>query len=136
MRKNRSVLLISQSIQQSNIIQNAIKLKNIEARTILQMKTDEDQIQDQIDCKYIIIATNVAGRGTDLKVSQELINEGGLHVIITFVPENLRVEMQARGRAARNGAPGSSEIIMNLTEYSKESNIPTIDRKDYERFNI
>jgi len=43
-----------------------------------------------------------------LKASKKLIKHGGLHVIMTFMPENLRVEMQARGRAGRNGAPGSS----------------------------
>ena len=61
-----------------------------------------------MDVSDIIVATNVAGRGTDIKPTEELIKNGGLHVVVTFMPPNLRVEMQARGRAARNGAPGSS----------------------------
>lgn len=43
-----------------------------------------------------------------MKAKDELIKKGGLHVIITFMPQNYRIEMQARGRAGRNGAPGSS----------------------------
>lgn len=54
------------------------------------------------------MATNVAGRGMDLKATKELIKYGGFHVIVSFMPSNSRVEMQARGRAGRNGASGSS----------------------------
>jgi preprotein translocase subunit SecA len=52
------------------------------------MKTGEENNSDRIVSGSIIIATNVAGRGTDLKASDFLVRKGGLHVIITFVPEN------------------------------------------------
>jgi preprotein translocase subunit SecA len=54
------------------------------------------------------LSTNIAGRGTDIKIDEQLRKNGGLHVIIGFMPSNSRVEMQARGRAGRNGAAGSS----------------------------
>lgn len=55
-----------------------------------------------------------------MKAKDELIKKGGLHVIITFMPQNYRIEMQARGRAGRNGAPGSSEVIANYEKYCEE----------------
>ena len=54
------------------------------------------------------MATNLAGRGADLKISEALNEAGGLHVIIGFMPINSRVEMQGRGRAGRIGNNGSS----------------------------
>lgn len=55
------------------------------------MITGEESHSDVVDCKDIVVATNVAGRGTDLKATQHLIEKNGLHVIITFMPANLRV---------------------------------------------
>lgn len=61
----------------------------------------------------IVIATNLAGRGTNIKLSKEVVANGGLHVIISFLPSNLRVEEQAAGRAARAGDPGTCQLIIN-----------------------
>jgi preprotein translocase subunit SecA len=67
----------------------------------------------------------LAGRGTDIK-ADSIEKYGGLHVIITFFPKNLRVEDQAKGRTARNGSSGSCQIILNKMqlsfEYSQENN--------------
>ena len=63
----------------------------------------------------IILSTNLSGRGTDIKLDSEAKNNGGLHVIITFMPYNERVEKQAQGRAARCGDNGSS-ITMILAK--------------------
>ena len=60
----------------------------------------------------IIVATNIAGRGTDISTSQEVENHGGLHVCVTFLPPSLRVELQNVGRTARQGKKGSAQLIV------------------------
>ena len=52
---------------------------------------------------HIIVTTNLAGRGTDIKIDDELRENGGLHVCLTYFPKNMRVEEQAIGRAGRKG---------------------------------
>tara|TARA_B100000949_G_scaffold222139_1_gene223460 strand:- start:481 stop:9957 length:9477 start_codon:yes stop_codon:yes gene_type:complete len=60
----------------------------------------------------ILIATNTAGRGTDIVLTQKSIDNGGLAVIYTFYPANYRVEMQGFGRAGRQGQPGSYTMML------------------------
>jgi preprotein translocase subunit SecA len=64
----------------------------------------------------VTIATNVAGRGTNIIVSPPGLEAGGLHAIIGFLPSNLRVEVQALGRSGRQGQPGSCEILFAREE--------------------
>ena len=63
----------------------------------------------------VIIATNLAGRGTNIKVSDEVNDSGGLLCLVTFLPRNRRVELQAFGRTARSGRPGSVRCILDYS---------------------
>ena len=58
----------------------------------------------------------MAGRGTDLKISSEVKKNGGLHVIMGTFPGSVRVQDQGFGRAARQGEPGSAQIIVSTQQ--------------------
>lgn len=64
----------------------------------------------------VTIATNMAGRGTDIQVDRAVIEAGGLHVIATERHESRRVDMQLLGRTARQGLPGSAQMILSLDD--------------------
>ena len=64
----------------------------------------------------ITIATNMAGRGTDIKLSPGIVELGGLHVILTELHEAGRIDRQLAGRCARQGDPGSYEAILSLDD--------------------
>ena len=80
-------------------------------------KENEDYILDKSGEKgNILIATNAAGRGTDIILSEESKKLGGLLVIFGFFPENSRIENQGIGRAGRQGNPGMNKIIFSKDE--------------------
>lgn len=64
----------------------------------------------------ITVATNMAGRGTDIQLSGGVVSAGGLHVILTEYHESSRIDRQLFGRGARQGDPGSYECIVSLTD--------------------
>jgi hypothetical protein len=115
----RPVLIIMLSIKQVNELYKTIsKDSDFENFKILTYqfgeKAEREQIEGRnIDGKTIIIATNLAGRGTDIKITKEVEKSGGLHVILTYFPESARVMWQAFGRAARKGEYGSAQLIIN-----------------------
>ena len=64
----------------------------------------------------VTIATNMAGRGTDIKLSNEVINSGGLAIIGTERHDSRRVDRQLRGRSGRQGDAGSSQFFVSLED--------------------
>ncbi|KAM9348692.1 LOW QUALITY PROTEIN: protein translocase subunit SecA-like [Symphorus nematophorus] len=121
-RDGRAGLVICETINKANELYE--ELKNItRGKVILYCRSDRDSLSN-IDKELlpgdVIVATNLAGRGTDIKVSKQVNNSGGLFVILSFLSENTRVELQAFGRTARKGAPGSAQVIMS-TEHLPQS---------------
>jgi len=111
----RAVLVICQSIESAEIIhQLLLDEPNLNIKLYCRAdETDEDVLKTHVQVGDVIVATNIAGRGADIKTSSEVENGGGLFVLITFLPANLRVEEQAFGRTARQGNKGDGQIILN-----------------------
>ena len=66
-----------------------IYCRNLFLIKIIGEDNEEEKIPSKMDPKTVIISTNISGRGTDIKLSKTLLNNGGLHVIITFIPTNI-----------------------------------------------
>ena len=130
---NRSILIICQNIKLVNEIYEYLKKKllNIKIIKVIGINDDEHLIPDNIEPKTIIISTNISGRGTNLKISKEVIDNFGLHVIITFIPNNIRVEEQNFGRAGRQGEPGTCQLLINIQDFFHKNMIKFENFKDF-----
>ncbi|GMR38719.1 hypothetical protein PMAYCL1PPCAC_08914, partial [Pristionchus mayeri] len=145
--KSRSALVICETIEQLHVLheglikcqasmslQHAMMKDALDSITVYTRNYEEFEYEERgLEPGRIILSTNLAGRGTDILVSDGLRNNGGLHVVIAFVPRNKRMEEQAMGRAARCGAQGSAQII-TLVRVSPGDVAPSLldfqDRRD------
>ena len=116
-KRNRSVLIICKTRMNAKTIVK--RLCRHVFKGVVKLYTDNTDsnesniVHTQINSGDIIVATNLAGRGTDLKTSKQVEDNGGLHVCLTFVPINLRVRQQALGRTSRQGNRGTSQLILH-----------------------
>jgi preprotein translocase subunit SecA len=86
---------------------------------LLNARQDRDEaeiIARAGDAGCITVATNMAGRGTDIKLGSGVAESGGLHVIATELNDSARIDRQLFGRCARQGDPGSCEAILAVDE--------------------
>ena len=79
--------------------------------------------------RAITIATNMAGRGTDIRLAEGVARAGGLHVILTELHESGRIDRQLQGRAARQGDPGSTCTFVSIEDELAERFLPGIVRR-------
>ncbi|BES99166.1 SecA DEAD-like domain [Nesidiocoris tenuis] len=127
--QGRSSLIICETIREAKNVKKALETKNegLSVETFF----DEDNAhitEAEIGPGQVVIATNIAGRGTDFKTTASLENNGGLHVCVAFLPCNKRVEDQAFGRTARQGNNGSAGLVVKRSEIEKLG----IDSDDFE----
>lgn len=115
----RSILIVCESVDAVEQLNKVFEKNNVKVKSYTRDYQELDVIhkEQKLAPGHILIATNLAGRGTDLKLDDKLIQAGGLHVIVTYLTANDRVEQQAMGRAARKGDPGSGQLIILSDEF-------------------
>ena len=120
--QGRAVLVIFKYIENVNSMYNLLLQNGISPYYIIKysrndINNESNFLKNEIKPHTIILSTNLSGRGTDIKISPELEQKNGLHVILTFLPFSERIERQAFGRAGRKGERGSGQLII----YSQDS---------------
>jgi preprotein translocase subunit SecA len=114
----RPVLIGTTSVEISELLSRMLKIRGV-AHNVLnaKMHKQEAQIVEEAGKSGVVtIATNMAGRGTDIKLSPEVKAAGGLAIIGTERHDSRRVDRQLRGRAGRQGDPGSSQFYVSLED--------------------
>ena len=117
-KKGRPVLVGTTSIQQSDELSELLKKRGIE-HNVLNAKFHEKEAEIVADAGQmgaVTIATNMAGRGTDIVLGDGVAELGGLHIIGTERHESRRIDNQLRGRCARQGDPGSTRFYLSLED--------------------
>ncbi len=116
--KGRPVLVGTTSVEISELLSRMLKLKGVK-HNVLNAKLHQREAEIVAEAGQsgtVTIATNMAGRGTDIKLSPEVRKAGGLAIIGTERHESRRVDRQLRGRAGRQGDPGSSQFYVSLED--------------------
>ncbi len=114
----RPVLVGTTSVEISEMLSKMLTMRKIEHNVLnakLHQKEADIVAKAGLSCA-VTIATNMAGRGTDIKLSPEVKAAGGLAIIGTERHESRRVDRQLRGRAGRQGDPGSSVFFVSLED--------------------
>ncbi len=117
-QKGRPVLVGTRSIEKSERLAQRLRLRGVECN-VLNAKYHEQEAQIITDAGIagaVTIATNMAGRGVDIKLGEGVKEVGGLHIIGTERHESRRIDNQLRGRAGRQGDPGSTRFFIALDD--------------------
>jgi preprotein translocase subunit SecA len=117
-KQGRPVLVGTSSIEKTELISELLKKKKV-AHEVLNAKNharEAEIIKDAGKKGAVTIATNMAGRGTDIKLGEGVKELGGLHIVGTDRHESRRIDNQLRGRAGRQGDPGSSRFFVSLED--------------------
>ena len=117
-KTGRPVLVGTTSIQQSEELSEVLKHRGIK-HNVLNAKFHEKEaeiIADAGQYGAVTIATNMAGRGTDIVLGEGVPELGGLHIVGTERHESRRIDNQLRGRCARQGDPGSTRFYLSLED--------------------
>ena len=116
--KGRPVLIGTTSVEISELLSKMLNIRKVNHNVLNAKlhKKEADIIAEAGKAGVVTIATNMAGRGTDIKLSKEVINNGGLAIIGTERHDSRRVDRQLRGRSGRQGDAGSSQFYVSLED--------------------
>ncbi|MGJ8649107.1 MAG: preprotein translocase subunit SecA [Opitutaceae bacterium] len=117
-KKGQPVLVGTASVEASEVLSRMLKRSNI-THSVLNAKFHEQEAEIVANAGQkgsVTIATNMAGRGTDIKLGQGVPDLGGLYVIGTERHESRRIDRQLRGRCSRQGDPGASKFFVSLED--------------------
>ena len=138
-KAGRPVLVGTTSVEISEMLSKMLQMRKI-PHNVLNAKLHQqeaDIVAKAGQSSTVTIATNMAGRGTDIKLSDEVREAGGLAIIGTERHESRRVDRQLRGRAGRQGDPGSSVFFVSLEDklmrlFASERIAKVMDRLGFE----
>ncbi len=143
-QQGRPILVGTRSIASSELVSGMLKARGLQHQ-VLNANFDKDEAdviaragqgrsRDQSDkSAAITVATNMAGRGTDIKLDPAAREAGGLHVLLTEMHGAKRVDRQFIGRAGRQGDPGSAQFFVSLEDEIMTKFAPAIARVLKER---
>jgi preprotein translocase subunit SecA len=117
-RDGRPVLIGTRTVDKSERLSKLLTAVGIEHRVLnaRQDKSEAEIVSQAGQPGRVTVATNMAGRGTDIKLGSGVAQAGGLHVIGTERHEAERIDRQLAGRAGRQGDPGSSQFFLSLED--------------------
>lgn len=135
----RPVLVGTTSVEVSETLSRMLNLRKIK-HNVLNAKQHQREAEIVAEAGLtgaVTIATNMAGRGTDIKLSPDVIKSGGLAILGTERHESRRVDRQLRGRAGRQGDPGSSQFFVSMEDdlmrlFNSDRVVRIMDRIGYD----
>ena len=117
-KQGRPVLIGTTSVEISELLSRMLKIRSIPHNVLnaKMHKKEADIVAEAGQAGFVTIATNMAGRGTDIKLTDEVKKAGGLAIVGTERHDSRRVDRQLRGRSGRQGDPGSSQFYVSLED--------------------
>ncbi|MCG8307473.1 MAG: preprotein translocase subunit SecA [Cytophagales bacterium] len=117
-KQGRPVLVGTTSVEISEVLSRMLNLRKINHQVLnaKQHQREAEVVRHAGEAGTVTIATNMAGRGTDIKLAPESRAAGGLAIVGTERHESRRVDRQLRGRSGRQGDPGSSQFFVSLED--------------------
>ncbi len=116
--QGRPILIGTTSVEISELLSKMLGIRNVPHNVLNAKlhKKEADIVEEAGNAGIVTIATNMAGRGTDIKLSDEVKKAGGLAIVGTERHDSRRVDRQLRGRSGRQGDPGSSQFYVSLED--------------------
>ncbi|MBL0310973.1 MAG: preprotein translocase subunit SecA [Bacteroidetes bacterium] len=135
----RPVLVGTTSVEISELLSRMLNIRKIKHNVLnaKQHQREAEIVAEAGNPGTVTIATNMAGRGTDIKISAEVVKSGGLAIVGSERHDSRRVDRQLRGRAGRQGDPGTSQFFVSMEDelmrlFGSERIVKVMDRMGYD----